>query len=160
MTKKQPGRFFLLPHTCRLAGWVILIPAFILAALRFYYDQKPKILEFKVFAVYSSYFDKKFFTFIQNNMAEEIAGILLLLGFLGIGFSKEKVEDQNIEALRLRSLLLAIYINSLLALLSLLLVFGLGFVQVLIANLYSTLIIYIIIFKYLLLNYKKQSVHV
>jgi hypothetical protein len=137
-----------LPRQFRLAGWVLLVPALFAAVLRFHFGLKPKVLECTVFAVYSSYFETRYFAFVQNNMAEEIAGVLLLLGLFFVGFSRERREDCRVDELRFRSLLLAVYINSALTLLSLLFVFGLGFVQVLIANLFTALVFYIAIFRY------------
>ena len=76
----------LLPKAFDSAGWIITLSGLILSYLRFYLNFKIEALELKVFAVYSAYFDAKYFTFIQNNYTEEAAGALILLGLIFIAF--------------------------------------------------------------------------
>jgi hypothetical protein len=137
----------LLPHKFKIIGWVLLIPGILLSVVRFYFEYKPSFLEFRVFAVYSSYFETNYFKTIENNYSEEISGILLLLSLFFITFSKEKREDHKVYLIRLRALFYSVYLNTFLLLFSILFVFGIGFINVLILNLFSTLIIFLIIFK-------------
>lgn len=143
----------LLPHRCRKAGWILFIPGLILSILRFYYGIKPTFLEMKVFAIYSSFLVTNKFKFITNNMAEEIAGLLVITGLFLISLSKEKndkedlIGQNNLMMIRLRSLIQAMFVNYILIFLSILFIFGFGFITVLILNLISLLIFYIIIFK-------------
>jgi hypothetical protein len=90
-------------------------------------------------------------------LTEEFAGLLILAGLLLIAFSKEENEDESIYSLRLRSMILSFYLNSFLIVVALFTVFGLGFVEVMSFNLISTLVFYIIIFKFSL--YKQKLKH-
>ncbi len=146
------GDLPLLPRSFKPAGWVLLIPGAVLSFLRFYLDIKIAALDLKVFAVYSSFFESKYFTFIQNNFTEEAAGVLLMLGLFFIAFSKEKIENETVMLLRLRSLFTATYLFLSLILLTILFVFGFAFLKLLIADVFIFPAAYIIIFKY---NYRR-----
>ena len=137
----------LLPKRFKTAGWLLLIPGGILSAVRFFFGIKIRELDFKVFAFYSSFFESKYFTFIQNNYTEEAAGALLMLGLIFIAFSKEEVEDDNVMQFRLRSLFMASYIFLSLVLLTILFVFGFAFINLLITEVFIMPAAYIIIFK-------------
>ena len=148
---------YLLPKSFSYAGWLFVILGIVSAVFRFHYGIKPEFLKIKVFAIYSSFLQSKYFSFITNNYSEEITGLLVLTGLLFIAFSKEKNDNEEIMLLRFRSLFLSVYINSMLLILSLLFVFGLGFVDVLVLNIFSLLVIYIIVFRYSLFKLNKSS---
>jgi Zn-dependent protease with chaperone function len=63
-------------------------------------------------------------------------------------FSKEKQESENLNALRLRSLLKAILVNTVFLLFSIIFVFGGGFVAVLVFNLVSLQLFYLVFFYF------------
>jgi hypothetical protein len=100
-----------------------------------------------MFTFYSSFIETKYFTFITNNFGEEVPGLLLLTGLFFIAFAQEKEEKEEYNILRLRSFLLAIYLNTFLLILSILFVFGFGFINILVINIYFLLILYIILFQ-------------
>ena len=54
------------------------------------------------------YDEGKWFTLIENNMDQEIIIISRLIGFYFIAFAKEKIEDEMINNIRLRSMMIAI----------------------------------------------------
>lgn len=140
-------QFLLLHRNYRFAGWILLTGGLILSIIRFYYGIKLQILDLKTFAIYSSFFESKIFVVIRNNLTEEAAALLVLLGLFFIAFSKEKEEKEKFMNLRIRSLINAIYINTIFLIVSIFFVYGIGFVEVMIANLYSLFIIYIIMFR-------------
>ncbi len=148
---------YLLPKSFRYAGWLFVILGIVSAVFRFHYGIKPEFLEIKVFAIYSSFLQSKYFSFITNNYSEEITGLLVLTGLLFIAFSKEKNDNEEIMLMRFRSLFLSVYINSIILILSLLFIFGLGFVDVLVLNIFSLPVIYIIVFRYSLFKLNKSS---
>lgn len=147
----------LLPKKLRIAGWIILFLGMVLGIIRFYFGIKPAIFNIKVFAIYSNYFETNYFKVIPNHFSEEATALLLLLGLFLFAFVKEKVEDDLTSALRLKSLILTFYINTLLIVLSFLFVYGFDFLKILVINTFSPLIIYILVFKYLLFNSRKSE---
>lgn len=147
---------YLLPNKLRIVGWLLLFVGIIFTAFRFYFGLKPEFLEIKVFAIYSSFLQKKYFSFITNNISEEICGLSILIGLFFLAFSKEKNENMNTLEIRIHSLFYANFLNVILLGLSFLFIFGLGFVHILILNIFLFLILFIIIFQYNLYQYRNR----
>ena len=118
--------------------------------LRFIERIKPGFLDVKVFAIYSVYFDTKYFSFIGNNISEEIVGLLLFTGLFLLSFSREKQEFAGLWVVRVQAFIKAFYINAILIVLAFIFVYGLGFVFILILNLFSFFIFYYPLFRWYL----------
>jgi hypothetical protein len=118
---------------------------------------KPAFLNIKVFAVFSYYFEKKYFSVIENDAGEEIIIILFLSGLFMISFSKLKIETDDSVLLRIRAIILSIYINTVFLLLSALLIYGVGFLAIAVVNCFSFFIFYLVIFLILFQKQKKQK---
>jgi hypothetical protein len=140
---------FLLPYPFRLTGFFIFIAGVVFSLMRFTFGIKPGFLEIKVFAIYCKYFDTKYFSFIRNNISEEICSILLLTGLFFITFAKEKKENDAIMDIRLRSFFLAVYANSILLFLSFIFIYGFGFLAIMVINLFSMFILFNLIYYWL-----------
>lgn len=113
------------------------------------------MLNVKVFAFYYSFFETKYFSVIDHNITDEIAGVLLLCGLVFLCFSREKIEDDVIRQIRYRSLVLSLYVNSAFLVLTFLFIYGIGFLYILTINLFSPLFCYFIIFSILIEKRKK-----
>lgn len=148
----------LLPFNARYYGYVLLFLSIILAIIRFYFDIKLKVLDVKVFAVYSKYFETNYFTLISNHISEELIALGLILGLLLINFSSEKIETEVTQSLRYKALILTFYINSFFLIFSVLFIYGFVFINVIVLNLFTPLIFYIIIFKILLFRSNSQKI--
>ena len=146
----------LFPYWCRLLGYFISISGILAACLLYVLNLKPAFLNIKVFAVFSYYFDKKYFSVIENDVGEEIIIILILTGLFLISFSKLKIESDVSVLLRIKALLLSVYINTIFLLLSTLFIYGIGFLAITVFNCFSLFVINITIFAILLLKHKKQ----
>ena len=110
---------FLLPNRLKSVGWIIAIPAFVLMILNLQFGFTFPFLDYAVKGLKNISFDNGFLFNIQyNNFTDEVGGVLLIIGLLLITFSKEKDEDEMISKLRLESLLWAVFINSVLIILS------------------------------------------
>lgn len=142
----------LLPNKLRIYGWAILFLGILFGVSRFYFGFKPKFFNIKVFAIYSKYFETNYFKVIDNHISEELTALFLLVGLFLISFTKEKIENDMISMIRYKSLILTFYINTVLIALSFLFVFGFGFINILVINVFSPLIIYIILSKYFLIK--------
>ena len=67
-----------------------------------------------------------------------------------VGFSKEKNEDEFISEIRLSSLLWAVWVSYMLLLIAFLLIYGSPFLEVMVYNMFTILIIFIVRFNFIL----------
>ena len=149
---------FLLPHIFKMAGYLIILPGFILLMIRFYYDLKPSFFDIKSFAIYSTYLQTKYFSIINNHFTEELGGFLLLLGSTFVVLSKEKAEKPVFNELRLKAFILCFYTSSLFLIVTVLFVFGIAFIKIILFGLLIPYLVYYCIFKYLLFRYRNHFI--
>lgn len=138
---------YLLPYKFKYIAYILLLIGFVFYIIRFTLGIKLSLLDCTVFAIYSDYFQKKNFTFIQNNLSEEIIVFLFILGVNLLAITQEKIEYVAYYKIRVDSFLLAIIINSIFLIISTFTVFGLAFIWVMSISLISLPLIYTIIFK-------------
>jgi hypothetical protein len=134
---------FLLPNKCKFIGWIMFIPSFILGVL--WLCNIRADIQAPVFAVWSS--SSEIFTVIQKNIYNEIVCSALLISLIMIAFAKEKNEDEYIQKIRLDSLVWALYINFIALFISELFVFKEAFTTVMIINMFTLLILFVIRFN-------------
>jgi len=147
----------LFPNRFKKIGWIILIPSAILGILVVFEVVKFEFLDkIKMFAFYSQDLSKTTFGFVLNNISDEFLGILCIIGGIMVAFSKEKNEDEFIAKIRMESLVWATYINYIILIFCMLFFFQIGFLYVMIFNMYTTLIFFIIRFNFLLHQSKKS----
>ena len=135
---------YLFPHRFRIVGWVLAIVAVV------GYLWLPEI-HFKMPSLYfNTFFDDEnesgFFRMARTNSLS-IAMILLTIGLLFIGFSKEKVEDEFVQYLRAQSLIWATYVTAILFIATTLLIYGIAYIYVPFLVFYVFLILFIIKFR-------------
>lgn len=147
----------LFPNWCRRLGFVFILSGSIVSFLIYVLDRKPAFLNIKVFAVFSYYFEKKYFSFIQNDAGEEIIIILILVGLLLVSFSKLKAESELTAMIRIKAIFLSVYINTFFLVLSAAFIYGMGFMAITVINCFSLLLINLFVFQVILLKQKKQS---
>lgn len=146
---------YLMPNGWRPLGIIFFTIGIILLILKYKFNLKPDFLDLKVFAIYSFYIEAKTFTIITHQMIADIAGILLLTGLFILSFTKEKMESDVIDSLRLKAFFLAAYINLFYLLVSILFFFGFGFVGALTLYMVVWLAAYFLVFRVLI--YKKNK---
>ncbi|HEV7350717.1 hypothetical protein [Telluribacter sp.] len=88
---------------------------------------------------------------ITLDLIDELMALAVIAGLMIVGFARLKVEDERIAQLRLESLQWAIYGNTLVLVLCILLVHGLSFINVMIYNMFTPLLIFVLRFHWLLL---------
>lgn len=142
----------LLPNRFKRIGWFILIPALIAGILSSATGFELEWLNARVFSFFNDdiFESSKHFSFITTNVTNTLIGILFLAGALMVSFSKEKQEDEFIANLRLSSLLWSVWVNYGLLLVAFVFVYGLAFFSVMVYNMFTILIIFIIRFNYIL----------
>lgn len=150
----------LLPNKFKIIGWFILIPITIAGIYLSVTGFETVTLNANAFALVNSDFLGKteYFSLIKVDLAQTIVGILFLAGALLVSFSKEKIEDEYIAKLRLSSLLWAVWLNYILLLLCFVFVYGTDFLTVMMYNMFTVLIIFIIRFNYLLFKNAKMAI--
>lgn len=148
---------FLLPRSFRLVGIFFIVIGVVLGIARFHYGYKPEFLDFKMFAFYSYYIESKYMEVLRNNLGEELAGFFLITGLFLTAFSREKVENELNNQLRLKAFFLAFYLNFLFLLAALFFTFGFAFVYMLMVNMGVGLLAYIISFRFLVLQNRNKS---
>jgi len=148
----------LLSNKYKFIGWCLLIPATIFGVILSLRSFEAFPLKAKVFAIFSNNFLEKaqVFSFAEENITSTIVGICFIVGALLVGFSKEKKEDEFIEKLRLSSLLWAVWVSYILLLLAFLFVYGTAFLNVMLYNMFTVLIIFIVRFNYNLYKNSKS----
>lgn len=147
----------LLPSKYKTIGWLILIPATIAGIILIINGFVVDWISTNVFAIFNDkvFGEKQFFTIIHTDITNTLAGILFILGALLVSFSKEKNEDEFISRLRLSSLLWAVLVSHILLLLAFAFVYGSAFLNVMIYNMFTVLIIFITRFNYILYKNSK-----
>jgi len=148
----------LLPNKYKLIGCCLLVPATIIGLILCFTDFEAFPLNGKVFAILNNeiFGKSQSFGFIETNITNTVVGVLFIVGAMFVGFSKEKKEDEFIAKLRLSSLLWAVWANYILLLLSFLFIYGTAFLTVIIFNMFTILIIFIVRFNYILYKNSKS----
>ena len=92
--------------------------------------------------------------FRDNN---NIAIIGTVIGAILVTCSEEKREDEMIAHIRLNSLLTALYINYALLIVAALAVYDLDFLNVMMYNMFTILLIFMVVFRYKIWRMKKGA---
>lgn len=148
---------YLLPNRFKSIGWALFMPSFISGIIILSTDFKWVETEAHLPAVYYDDFfgDRSFFTLAKTSIVQNVTAILLIAGGLILGFTREKVEDEYITSLRLKSVMWSMLISYVLLLLLYLTVYGLFFLNIMVICMFLPLVLYIFRFHYLL--YKNKN---
>lgn len=139
----------LLPYRWKVAGILLSISGIVLVIFYIWFEFR---FTLPVFAVYSSFLETHLFTTFQTNFADDLILLLLISGLGIIVCSKEKFESENLDLIRAKALIKAIIWNNIFLFLSIIFVFGTGFIGILILNLFSFSILYLIFFYFMKRN--------
>lgn len=152
---------YLFPHRFKRIGTWILIPFILLGWYVVNYDIEPEIFDFNVPAIFvDEIMGEKFvFGMTENNILNEIVGVVLILSFLMVAFSKEKQEDELIAKIRLDSLVWATYVNYAVLLFSMIFIYGMSFFWVMIFNMFTILLFFIVRFNWQVKKLNKTMTH-
>ncbi|MEQ9262129.1 MAG: hypothetical protein RLP14_03105 [Owenweeksia sp.] len=155
---------FLLPHRAKTMGWLIFIPSLLLGVIQFFSTYEPKWLDAEVPALFYTDWllaDKGerflFFTLIQNNLADEICALLLLIGGLLLVFAREVHEDEMIMKIRLESMLWSARVNGIVILFCIIFIYDITFYYVMVLNLFLLFFLFIGRFEWALRSLRRES---
>jgi hypothetical protein len=152
---------YLLPHKFKTLGWVLFILGIVggLYVLTANYDQD--ILNTNVLSIYKgdSIFGKEsgFFKIIKNDILDEIVALFIIVGGMFVTFSREKVEDEFIYKLRKDSLVWAVIFNYSVLIIAILFVYDFAFFDVLVFNMFTPLVFFILRFNFLKLKSRSHE---
>ncbi|MBW0177216.1 hypothetical protein [Sediminibacterium sp.] len=142
----------LFPHSFQRIGWILLAPFLALGIANMFFEYNASWLQFKLVKSNGLEF------FSSHNFTDELAAVGLIISLIFIAFSKEKIEDEAIQFFRLEALQWAVYANYLVLIISILVVYGSTFFQVMTYNMFTVLIIFILRFRYILFQYNKAGI--
>ena len=148
---------YLLPHKYKILGWILFTLGLISGICLFISGYESSILNIKVLSIYyEGIFDSEsgFFKIVNNEVLDEIITIIIITGGYILAFSKEKIEDEFIYKLRKDSLVWAIIFNYVILLLAVIFIYDMTFFHVLVLNMFTPLIFFIIRFNFLKLKLK------
>jgi hypothetical protein len=147
----------LLPNRYKLIGWLLFIPFLALGIIWRFWDVE---FDFLTISFIESTFSGKNFNITDKsslNFTDEIALTGMITGLLFIAFAKEKREDEFISRTRLVSLQWAVLINYILLILASWFIHGLAFIDVLMYNMLTVLLLFIIRFHVVLNRFQKTE---
>lgn len=144
---------YLLPNKYKALGWTLLILGLIFGVFIVFSGYESDFLKIKVPAFFHDYVlgleERSFFKMVENSIVDELAALAIIIGGLIVGFSKEKVEDEYIYKLRTDSLVWALIFNYAVLAVTIVFVYNLSFLNVMVFNMFTPLLFYIIRFNYL-----------
>lgn len=135
----------LLPNKYKLIGLLLLIPSLILGIAVRFYD-----LKFDFLTIKNPLKTTDPLSGSTINFTDEIALTGLIIGLLFIAFAREKQEDEYIRSVRLESLQWAVLVNYVLLILATWLVHNFAYLDVMVYNMLTILIFFIIRFTVVL----------
>lgn len=149
----------LLPNRYKKIGWFLFIPFMLIGLMITIFDFQIDGLTFNTFALF---YDKENMSIgvlgiVNDNLTNEVVAILFLIGGLLVMFSKEENEDEYIASIRLNTLLWSVLVNYILLLFMFVFVYGFTFFNVMVYNMFTTLIFFIFRFNYIIYKNSKLN---
>ena len=139
----------LLPNKYKVIGWVIFLLFITLGIFCMLIDFK--IQGFQIYNFVGGSF------FGDYNLTNEFAVFGITIGLLIIVFTKEKIEDEYISMLRLKSLQWAVLLSYVVLIVLNFSFYGLVFLILLVYNIWTILLIFIIKFYWSLYKLRKEG---
>lgn len=144
----------LLPNKYKVLGWILFLAFAALGMFCMLNNFKIPGFDLNIFNVKTD----GIADFRDFNLTNELAFLGITVGLLMVVFAKEKIEDELITVLRLKSLQWAVLISYVILIVLNFSVFGLPFLMMLVYNLWTVLIVFIIKFNIALFKLKKEEV--
>jgi hypothetical protein len=139
----------LIPAKYKVLGWSLTLIFGVVGFMCLYQDFNLEILNFKI--------GNELFDNGNNNLTNEIALTGFIIGLLLIVFSKQKLEDEYISLIRLKSLQLSILISYLIFIILNFSFYGLNFYEITFYNTFTVLAVFIITFQIRLFKLRNEG---
>ncbi|MES2731246.1 MAG: hypothetical protein V4714_05840 [Bacteroidota bacterium] len=149
---------FLFPHRFKKVGWALLLLSLLaLVSHAFGLIHVPD-LEMPVLSLIEGGEESNsFFVIKRTTITDEIFTVCMIVGAMLAACSREKQEDEFIAQIRLESLLWATYINYALLLVTVIFIYGSLFFEVMIYNMFTLLLIFLLRFHFILYSATKLA---
>lgn len=144
---------YLFSHNCKKWGWIVTLLALAPGIPFLFSSFKIPWLEVNVYQ--HQLLGPEGWAWSSVNLTGTLAGIGLIIGLFLIAFSRLKEEDEFTSRIRMESLQWAVYVNYGLLVLAFLLIYDITFLSVLVYNLFTILLIFIIRFHWILYRQKR-----
>ena len=151
---------YLFPNKYKKIGLLIFIPSAIIGLATLIFEFEPNSLDFNMPAIFVDELfsvNKKTFRMVTNNILNEILGVLIVISTFLVAFSKEKSEDEYISKIRFESLAWAVYFNYAILILTLLFIYDFAFLWVMVFNMFTVLLFFIVRFNWQISKLKKSA---
>lgn len=146
---------FLFPTWLKIPGLILFALSLLLGIFFIIFNFEPNFLEVPAFNIFGN--TEIFGMGKTNNLIDESISLGIIIGGLFAGFSREKHEDEYINILRLESLVWAVYINFFILILAIILISGIGFLNVMMYNMFTILIFFVFRFNFVLMLKNKAT---
>lgn len=146
---------FLFSHKCKKWGWIITMLTLALGIPFLFSRSNFEIPWLEMNVYHHQFLGPEGWAWSPVNLTGTLAGSGLIIGLSLIAFSRLKEEDEFTSRIRLESLQWAVYVNYALLLLAFLLIYDITFLNVLVYNLFTILLIFIIRFHWILYQQKR-----
>ena len=145
------NKILLLPYPFKKIGWALFIPTSLFGLM----------MAFDGFNGFPSYLlpGEMIAGSAADAACNTIAIIGVLVGSLFITCSRERIEDELIARIRLNALLAALYVNIAAAVIATLALYGFDYLYVMVVNLVSLPILFLVIERMMLRRLGKEAAH-
>ncbi|MCH8566667.1 MAG: hypothetical protein LAT67_00330 [Balneolales bacterium] len=149
----------LLPAYLRKPGWILFSNFSLFGIIILFFDIEPAWLDVSMFALVTSEILEGdiWFTFTRTNIVTEITATGIITGGLLLAFSRREVEDEYITRIRLECLVWAVYANYIVLLFAIWFVFSSPFFMVMVINMFTVLLIFIIRFEWVMFRISREG---
>ncbi|MFC2113822.1 hypothetical protein ACFLRI_00580 [Bacteroidota bacterium] len=149
---------YLFPNQLKKVGWILFLLGVITGLIFMIFKPDLHFLDINIFAIVYKPFlgDAIYFCLAETDISDEIICLLIIIGGLFVAFSKEKTEDEFISKIRLESLLWSTYVNFAILIISILFTYEEVFFWIIVFNMFTILIFFIIRFNWALYKSRNQ----
>lgn len=152
----------LFPNHFRRIGWFMVVLSMFLGIalmVSFYVrEDDGSLMPGKAFALVDwSLGSPKWLAIVDTEWTIQIFVLLICMGLLFVGFSREKDEDECIASIRFQSLALSVFVNTAFVILTTLLVYGFIYLNVMYVYAFSLLMLYVSIYYWKMRRFRLES---
>jgi hypothetical protein len=141
---------YLFPFKYKKLGMLLFLLSFTSLIAAIVFDWSPEALNVTVFLPFNDGFLKDMVSgpYEKNNILDEILTVIAITTGMLWCFSKEKIEDELIGLIRKDALIWAMYFNYGLFIMATLFIYGFSFFNVLMINVFTPILVFIIRFEW------------